>query len=162
MSIYCEFDGINGNVTAKGYENQIAISSFNFSTSRSVTMIPGTTANREVTPPHFSEALLTKGFDVSTIGLFKEVVGASTGKNVKLHFLRTSSEGLQEYMTYELSDCIVSSVKVYADGGYASDPREEIKLSYSKLMMSYTHFDKSNSAGNPERHGYDLNTAKML
>jgi len=162
MSIYCEFEGINGNVTAKGFEKQIAISSFNFTTERKVTMKAGTTANREIATPKFSEVVLTKGFDVSTVGLFKESVASSAGKKVFLHFVRTGSSGLEEYMTYELFDCLVSNLKIYADGGFATDPREEISLSFSKLIMSYTHFDKSNSTSSPERNGYDLTTAKPV
>jgi len=160
MSIYCEFEGISGNVTAEGFEKQIAITSFNI--KRRISMVPGSIANRESSNPKFSELVLTKGYDVTTPALFKESVSTSVGKKVILHFVRTNNNTLQEFMTYELSDCLVSGFNIYADGGRGGVPREEIKLSYSMLTVSHTQFDKSNSVGVPERQGYNLITAKLI
>ncbi len=162
MSIYCEFEGIPGNVTAAGYENQIDISSLNFNVKRKISMIPGHAANRESTRPEFEKIVLTKGFDVATPSFFKGSVSISEGKKVILHFVRTHSNALQEFMTYELFDCLISGFEIFADGGDGGPPREEVTLAYSKLNISYTQFDKTNTAGSPVRQGYDLTTAKPV
>lgn len=156
MSIYCEYPGIQGDVTAAGFEGQIFISSFNFDVRRKISMEPGNLANRENTRPSISVVTLTKGLDKSSPLIFKESLATSTGKTVKLHFVRTQDEKLMEYMTFELEDCVVSGFKTSGEGRKGGLPREEITLSYAKLVVSHTQFDKSNKAGSPVRTGYDL------
>jgi len=156
MSIYCEFEGIKGDVTAAGFEGQINLSSFNFGVRRQISMVPGNVANREFSLPTITEITLTKGLDGSSPLLFKASVSAASGKPVKLHFVRTAEQSIQEYLCFELSDCIVSSYRISAQGGEGIRPREELKLSYSTIIISHTQYDKSNKVGTPVRSGYDL------
>ena len=63
-------------------------------------------------------------------------------------------------MDYELSDVLVSGYSISADS--EGEPIESITLSYSKIMINYSDFDKTNKSGNPQRVGYDLEMAKPL
>jgi len=162
MSIYCEFEGIKGDVTAAGFEGQINLSSFNFNVSRHVSMEPGNVANRESSIPQLSEITLTKGLDGSSPLLFKASVAAAAGKPVKLHFVRTADQSIQEYLRFELTDCVVSSYRISAQGAEGIRPREELKLSYSTIIISHTQYDKSNKVGTPVRCGYDLTAGKTI
>ncbi|MCI0505387.1 MAG: type VI secretion system tube protein Hcp [Gammaproteobacteria bacterium] len=166
MAIYFEIDGIKGNVTNEGYKNMIEISFFNFSVGRAVSMTPGVAANRESGTPQLSEIQLTKKLDNSSPHLFNASVAAAQGKTAKLHFVRTSDGKSAEFMTYELNDCVVSGYSISAEGGdaaaEASDPTENVTLSYTKLIVSHTQYDKTNKVGQPIRSGYDLALAKAL
>jgi type VI secretion system secreted protein Hcp len=53
---------------------------------------------------------------------------------------------------------LVSGYSVSADG--ESDPVESISLSFAKIMVNYSDYDKSNKSATPQRVGYDLATAK--
>ena len=160
MSIYLEYDGIKGNVTADGYKDHIAVLSVQFGVGRGISMEAGNLSNRESTRPSLSEISLTKAADNSVTAIFKEAVTGSAGKKVTIKFVRTGADKVQEYMSYALEDCIVSGYSISADA--EGEPMESISLSYSKIMINYSDFDKTNKSGNPQRVGYDLETAKPL
>lgn len=162
MPIYAEYDGIKGDVTDDNYTGQIAIDAFNFAVSRSVSMSAGNAANREQSSPQLSEIQLTKELCSASPHLFNASVAAAQGKKCKLHFVRTADGTTAEYMTYELEDCVVSGYSISADGGEGGVPLENISLSYSKLTVSHTQYDKSNKVGTPVRSGYDLALAKAI
>ena len=160
MSIYLEYDGIKGNVTADGYQDHIAVLSVQFGVGRGISMEAGNLSNRESTSPSLSEISLTKVADNSVTAIFKESVTGSAGKKVTIKFVRTGADKVQEYMSYSLEDCIVSAYSISAES--EGEPMESISLSYSKIMINYSDFDKTNKSGNPQRVGYDLETAKPL
>ncbi|WP_111642384.1 Hcp family type VI secretion system effector [Marinimicrobium alkaliphilum] len=160
MAIYLEYEGVKGNVTAEGYKDHIAVQSLNFGIGRGISMEPGNLANREATRPTLSEINLTKVADNSATALFKEAVTGSAGKKVTIKFVQTGADKVVEYMDYVLEDCLVSGYQI--SGSEDGDPVETISLSYSKIMVNYNDFDKSNKSSNPQRVGYDLTTAKPL
>ncbi len=162
MAIYIEYDGITGNVTAKGYEDQISAASVQFGVGRAITMEAGNMSTREATRPSISEISISKELDNASGPLFKEAVTGGAGKKVKIHFVRTMDDQLQEYCTYELEDVLVSSFSVSADGADGAAPYESITLSFAKIEVSNTYSDKSNKAGKSFRAGYDLAAAKAV
>ena len=160
MAIYVEYEGIKGNVTADGYKDHISVQSLQFGVGRGISMEPGNLSNREATRPTISEVTMTKPADTSATALFKEAVTGSSGKKVTIKFVQTGADKVVEFMTYTLEDVLVSGYSVSADG--ESDPIESISLSFSKIMVNYNDYDKTNKSANPQRVGYDLTTAKPL
>lgn len=160
MAIYVEYEGIKGNVTADGYKDHISVQSLQFGVGRGISMEPGNLSNREATRPTISEVTLTKPADTSATALFKEAVTGSSGKKVTIKFVQTGADKVVEFMTYTLEDVLVSGYSVSAGG--ESDPMESISLSFSKIMVNYNDYDKTNKSANPQRVGYDLTTAKPL
>jgi type VI secretion system secreted protein Hcp len=59
-----------------------------------------------------------------------------------------------------LEDCLVSGYSISA--GADNDPIESISLSFAKIMVNYSDYDKNNKSATPQRVGYDLTTAKPL
>jgi len=160
MAIYVEYEGIKGNVTADGYKDHISVQSLQFGVGRGISMEPGNLSNREATRPTISEVTMSKPADTSATALFKEAVTGSSGKKVTIKFVQTGADKVVEFMTYTLEDVLVSGYSVSADG--ESDPMESISLSFSKIMVNYNDYDKTNKSANPQRVGYDLTTAKPL
>lgn len=160
MAIYLEYEGIKGNVTADGYKDHIAVQSVQFGVGRGISMEAGNLSNRESTRPSLSEITLTKAADNSVTAIFKEAVTGNAGKKVVIKFVRTGSDKVQEYMDYTLENCLVSNYSMSASS--EGEPMESISLSYSKIMINYSDFDKSNKSGNPQRVGYDLESAKPM
>ncbi len=160
MAIYVEYEGIKGNVTADGYKDHISVHSLQFGVGRGISMEPGNLSNREATRPTISEVTMTKPADTSATALFKEAVTGSSGKKVTIKFVQTGADKVVEFMTYTLEDVLVSGYSVSADG--EGDPIESISLSFSKIMVNYNDYDKTNKSANPQRVGYDLTTAKPL
>jgi len=160
MAIYLEYEGIKGNVTADGYEDHIAVLSVEFGVGRGISMEAGNMSNRESTRPSLSEVVISKEADNSVTAIFKEAVTGNAGKTVTVKFVRTGADKVQEYMSYTLEDVLVSNYSMSATS--EGEPIENIHLSYSKIMINYSDFDKTNKSGNPQRVGYDLHTAKPL
>jgi type VI secretion system secreted protein Hcp len=124
MSIYLEYDGIKGNVTADGYTDHIAVLSVQFGVGRGISMEAGNLSNRESTRPSLSEITLSKAADNSVTAIFKEAVTGSAGKKVVIKFVRTGADKVQEYMSYTLEDCIVSGYSISAES--EGEPMESI------------------------------------
>lgn len=158
MAIYLKFGNVKGNVTADGYANQIALASIKFGGTRNVSMEAGNLSNRESTKPNLTPIRITKKADSSVAALFKEFLTGSAGQEAIITFVRTGSDKVQEFMTYKLSNCIISGYELGADED--DQPIEELTLSYSAIEVSYKDHDASNKAGNPQRVAYDVKAAK--
>ncbi|MCF6257491.1 MAG: type VI secretion system tube protein Hcp [Gammaproteobacteria bacterium] len=160
MAIYLEYDGIKGNVTAEAYKNHIAINSVDFATCREISMEPGKLSNREVGIPILNEVSLSKTIDASVSQFFRASVGGSSGKKAVLRFVRTGSNNVEEFMSYTLENCLISRYDIEADD--TGEMEETISLSFSQIVVSYKDHNATNTAGSPQRTGYDLTTAKPL
>ena len=158
MAIYLKFGNVKGNVTADGYAGQIAVKSIEFEVSRQVSMEAGNLSNRESSKPSLSRIEITKKADNSVAALFKEALTGSAGQEATLTFVRTGSDKVQEFMTYKLTNCIISRYKINAEGD--EEPSELLELSYSAIEVSYKDHDASNKSGNPQRVSYDVKAAK--
>ena len=158
MAIYLKFGNVKGNVTADGYAGKIAVKSIEFEVSRQVSMEAGNLSNRESSKPSLSRIEITKKADNSVAALFKEALTGSAGQEATLTFVRTGSDKVQEFMTYKLTNCIISRYKINAEGD--EEPTELLELSYSAIEVSYKDHDASNKSGNPQRVSYDVKAAK--
>ncbi len=158
MAIYLKFGNVKGNVTADGFAGQIAVTLINFGVSRKVSMEAGNLSNRESSKPTLSEIHITKLADNSVAALFKEALTGSTGQEAVITFVRTGSTKVEDFMTYKLTNCIISSYNIEAQDEGA--PTEHLSLSYSAIEVSYKDHDASNKSGNPQRVSYDVKAAK--
>ena len=121
-------------------------------------MEAGNLSNREFSKPILSLIHITKKADNSIAALFKEGLSGSAGQEAILTFVRTGDK-LQEFLTYKLSNCIISSYSFSAQGD--EEPNENLSLSFSAIEVSYKDHDASNKAGNPQRVSYDVKAAKV-
>lgn len=161
MAIYINYAGIKGDVTADGYKDHIAADSFQFGVGRAVTMKGGQSANRECSTPSFAELCITKIVDGASPDLLGSAYGNATeGKLVEIKFVKTGSGKAETYMTYKLTDCLVSGYSVSAAG--EGEPSESITLSYSKLEVEFASRDAANKSKSPARTGYDISQQKKM
>lgn len=158
MAIYLKFGNVKGNVTAEGFTGQIALHTARFNVSRQVTMETGNLSNREFAKPTLSVVTITKDADSSAAALFKEALAGSAGQEAIITFVQTGDK-LQEYLSYKLSNCIVSHYDL--SGNQDGAPTEILDLSYSAIEASYKDRDAANKTGNPQRVAYDLKAAKL-
>lgn len=152
MAIYLQIEGIKGNVTAKGHEDWIDISSIQWGVGRAISSAVGTSADREASKPSISEVSVTKLMEESSPLIFTEAcVGKS--KKVSIHLCTTGTDSIETYMEYDLEDCMVSGYSMSSGG---DRPSESISFSFTKLMMKYIPYDKAGKAMSPIPAGYDM------
>lgn len=159
MAIYLKFGNLKGNVTAEGYAGHIALNSVEFETFRQVSMEAGNLSNRESSKPTLSHLTIYKQADSSVAMLWKEALAGSAGQPATISFVRTGSDKVQEFMTYKLTNCIISRYKIIAPKD--EEPTERLELSFSAIEVSYKDHDATNKAGNMQRAAYDIRAAKL-
>ena len=152
MAIYLQIEGIKGNVTAKGHEDWIDISSLQWGVGRAIASAVGTSADREASKPSISEVSVTKLMDESSPMIFTEAC-VGKAKKVSIHLCTTGTESIDTYMEYDLEDCMVSGYSVSTGG---DRPSESISLSFTKMLMKFIPYDKAGKAMSPLPAGYDM------
>jgi type VI secretion system secreted protein Hcp len=159
MTTYMQIDGIQGDVTAKGHENWIAINDFNFGVKRTLSTDPGRIADRESTRPSISEVTLIKKMDKSSPLLFSESCVGKAKPTVKIHCCQTDNS-LNPYAEITLNNVIVSGYHVSSNQNASSHyPHENITLNFDKIELRYIPYDSQNQAQSPIPAGYDLKQA---
>lgn len=160
MAIYMQIQGINGNVTTKGYENWIELESFAFHVHRKLNTQPGRVSNREGSKPSVSEVDVSKRLDKSSSLLFGEATVGTAKPTVNIHFVTTNASP-QPYLEYTFSNVIVSGHAIEHQHTETTDnyPLENISLNFDKIEMKVIPFDKNHKAQSPVPAGYDLNQA---
>ena len=155
MAIYMKVPGVDGAVTASGYEKWIPLDSMQFGVGRHIDMTVGDTTNRESSRPSFSEITVSKLSDDSSAGLFNESILNSGAKKIEIALCRTNNDKIEEYMKYTLTDALISSFSMSSGGDL---PSESISISYVHLEVSYTTRDAKGGVSGPVRVAYDLST----
>jgi len=158
MSIYLQIEGIKGNVTAKGHEDWIDITSMQWGVGRAISSTVGTSADREASKPSISEVSITKIMDESSPMIFTEAC-IGKGKLVKIDLCTVGTDQINTYMSYELDDCMIAGYSVSTGG---DRPSESITLSFTKMTMKFTPYDKSGKPASPLPAGYDMATGAKV
>lgn len=158
MAFYLKIKGIDGGVTAKGFEKAIELASVNFGVGRSVATKTGAMFDRQVGTPTFRGVTITKKVDKATPYLFTKSCGDTAIDQVVIEECRGENE-IAPFATYTLSDVIISSYEnsgVASDNGVA-DTRETLQLNYSKVEIKVKPKN-----GSPVSSGFDLEKATSL
>jgi type VI secretion system secreted protein Hcp len=131
--IYMHYEGIDGDVAAADHQNWIEVQSYSWgATQPSATMVMGTGAP----PTGNGPGVLTirKRVDKATPLLARAVQGRTRTPTVTIDL--PAPRGQQGYMTYKMTDVIISSYGPGAGAGGAM-PMESISMNYSKIEWSY-------------------------
>ena len=148
-----KIDGINGDASAKGHENWVALNSVTFGVDQTVTMKNGVENDRQVGAPRFQQVEITKNIDSASPHLFaKSCSGDKAIPQVIIHECR-GQDTLTPFVTYTLSNVLIS--RYFNHGQTGNNTQESLRLSYTKVEM------KVNSQ-TPIATGYDLEKARVL
>lgn len=158
MAIYMKIDGIDGNVTAKGYEKWIELDSLNFGVQRNINTKPGNVTDREATKPTVNELTVNKAMDKTSPNLFVEACVGKAKSKVEIHVCQTSDR-ISPYMQYTLSNVLISNYQVSAvNKADNAAPMETANLNFDKIEMKYTPYDEKHNALSPIPAAYDLSS----
>jgi type VI secretion system secreted protein Hcp len=158
MPIFMHFDGIDGNVTAKGYEKWIEVNSFQLGAGRGISTPTGGADNREASAASVSEVTVSKAMDKASPKLFEAGLVGNAGKTVKIVVTRTGKE-LKELCIYKFEDTLVSGYTVSSGG---DTPSESLSLNFVKFEYSYTGSDTTGADAAKMKVGYDIGKATTM
>jgi type VI secretion system secreted protein Hcp len=152
VPIYMKFGSIPGDVTTEGYKNWIELNSFQFGVSRGVSSGAGG-GSRESSAPSISEIVVTKYFDAASPKLYQDSVAGTFDTKVEIKMNTTTKNKTETFLTYELTDCGVSS---YSQSSGGDAPVESLSLNFIKVMVTPTPLDKSGQIKKGDVVTYDL------
>ena len=152
MAIYMDFDGVKGDVTTADYKGWIELNSFQFGVSRAVSSGAGG-ATRESSTPSISEIVVSKYLDAASPKLYNDSLAGNFDTKVTIKMTATTKNKVETFLTYELTDCGVSS---YSQSSGGDAPVESLSLNFTKIMMTPTPLDKSGQVKKGDVVTYDL------
>ncbi|MBL6613123.1 MAG: type VI secretion system tube protein Hcp [Reyranella sp.] len=152
MPIYMKFGSIPGDVTTEGYKDWIELNSFQYGVGRSVSSGAGGNT-RESSAPNVSEIVVTKHFDKASAKLYQDSVAGTFDTKVEIKMNTTTKQKTETFLTFELTDCGVSSYSLSSGG---ENPMESLSLNFLKVMVTPTPLDKSGQIKKGDVVSYDL------
>ena len=158
MPIYMKYDSIEGDVTAAGHEKWIEVQSFQWGVGRGIQSRTGRGVNREASAPSISEVVVTKVQDKATIKLLDASLQGE-GKTVTIDFVKTDGQKLEKYMTYILTNTMVSGYSISSGG---DRPTESISLNFTKFQFKDINMDATNKGAGGAVVTYDIAAAKVV
>lgn len=139
---FLKLDGIDGEVSAKGYEKWIEVMSFSWGASNVGTSASG--GGGGAGKVSFQDIHFTSGFSKASPLLFLK---CATGEHIKQGLLSLRKAGgdanASEFLKIKLEDVLISSVE-HAGAEHGDEvPMEEVSLNFVKIDMLYTAPDGS-------------------
>jgi type VI secretion system secreted protein Hcp len=155
MPIYVDWDSkaIKGGVTAKGFEDMIEASSFQWGIGRGVSTPVGSATDREASAPSVSEVTLTKLLDAASPKLLEDGLRGEFGAKVIVHFVRTEKNALVDFLQLTLTNAGVSGYS-FSSGG--DRPSESVSINFTKVEFSNTPAGADTKADAKMVISYDL------
>lgn len=158
MPIYMKFDTIEGDVTAEGHVKWIEVASFQWGIGRGISSPTGGSADRESSAPSVSEIVVTKAQDVATIKLV-DAAFQGEGKTVNIDFCKTDKGKLEVYLTYTLTNTMISGYSISSGG---DRPSESLSLNFTKVEVKMNQNDATGANADSSNVTYDMSTAKVV
>lgn len=153
VDYYLKIDGIPGESTKKGMEEQIEVLSWSWGESNAGSFAGsgGGGGGKVVMQDfHFSMQVCKASP--------KLMLACATGQHVKGATLTARKAGGTQgaYMTFKFTDLLISSYQIGGNGGSDIIPADQISFNYTKVEMEYKEQKTDGSMGNPVAVGYDL------
>jgi type VI protein secretion system component Hcp len=154
-------DNVQGDVTAKGYENQISLVNCRFNgVSLPAKNETGRQYNKAIGSPKFGSLVLTKAYDSSSYALFQQICGGKPFSNIQITFTSTG-DSLNAYKTIKITNAYVT--------GYHTDDNEDgssvetiIIGSYDTISQTFTKRGADNKPASQVATGYNLASAQAM
>jgi type VI secretion system secreted protein Hcp len=144
-------NGIKGESSQKGFEDQIAAQSIQWGVGRGIGNF--TSGIRETSRPTFSEVTVTKTLDIASNDILVAMTKGKALATVKISFVRDDGEDGFNYLTYELSDVLISSYSASSGG---ETPSESFSLNFAKIKAVYKKLASDHSDAGENEFEYDL------
>jgi type VI secretion system secreted protein Hcp len=157
MPIYMQYgSSIKGDVTSKGHESWISISSFQWGLGRAITTSQGSAENRTATGASVSEITVTKNLDPASGDLMQDMLKGSLKTDVQIDFTETKDNNV--YLSFKLTNTGISGISASSGG---DRPTESVSLNFTKIAITNTKKD-AQGGNSPSTVTYDLGLESLL
>jgi type VI secretion system secreted protein Hcp len=159
VDFFLSIDGIEGESTDSKHKGQIDVMSWSWgeSSSGSTSGGGGGGAGKVSMQDFAFSARLSKASPAL-------LLACASGKHLKSAVLtaRKAGKGQQEFLTFSLSDLLVSSYQTGGSEGDEVGPVDAVSLNFSKIEMEYKHLQANGKLGDSFRAGWDVKQNKSF
>lgn len=143
---FLKIDSIPGDSTDAKHTGWIEILSYSHTIDQPTTRSSSAGGARAGERANHGAFTITKDLDKATPKLALAVCNGTPIKSVELQLCRATGDK-QQYMSYHMTDCIVTHVSPSGDcNGEGQLPVESISFAYSKIVWTYTDTDEKTGA----------------
>jgi len=157
MPIYMQLGGVKGNVTNVNYQNWIEIKSIHWGVTVAVATTVGAGTSRlssgKITPMDVS---MHKEFDSASVPLLKLAFAGKSIPQALIAVTRTASNTATAYLTFTLSNVIISSFQTSGTDSSEALPMDSITLNFSKIELASSPTDAANNVTGNIVGSYDF------
>ena len=140
--IFLQLEGIPGESTAVGFENQIELQDFGFDVGKS-----------KDKPASFSEFDVAKQLDKASPELMLRTANGATIASARIRFTQPTAEGQVVFLRYCLTGVRITGFSQSSGG---DRPSESVSLNYGTIVQSYTQQDPGGGQGTVFSSGWNL------
>jgi type VI secretion system secreted protein Hcp len=137
IDAYMKIDGIDGESADQNHSGWIEILDFDFAIAQKASRTASTAGGAGDERVDFSEFKVTKLLDKSSPLL---ALACAEGRHIDTIAFELWRAGKVKYMTYRLTNCLISAVSTHGDGGF---PEEEVSLNVGRIEVVYTQQSRS-------------------
>jgi type VI secretion system secreted protein Hcp len=135
---YLKIQGIDGECKGKGHDNWIEVLSFNVGVNQPTSATKSSAGGISIERANFDDLRITKNIDKSSPKLALYCAKGAHINEVTLEICRAGGDQPVKFMTYKLTNCIVSLCKPSGpSGGSDKLPTEDVAFNYSKIDWTY-------------------------
>jgi type VI secretion system secreted protein Hcp len=151
-----DLGAIKGNCTLDGYIDKVIVSSFSHSAYLPMGSDAGNT-ERTLGRPVLSEMSFSKSSDLATTELFSYCTKGSKIGDATLNIGRVENGKYMNFMTYIMSNAMVSQMSCSGGGGI---PNDSFSINFTKITATYTQQQGDSTAKGNNTWTWDLGTMK--
>ena len=133
-SIFMKVTDLEGSATAKGFEKQIGLMSFNHGLNLNC-FAGGGTEGRTSGVCNHSDISISKVMDKNSVKFNEYCCNAKPIKEIVITVTRQEGDQLHPLVVYTLTENLVSSYNISAGGG---NPMESLTFNYTTIKWEFT------------------------
>ena len=150
VTAFLKLDGISGDSTTLPHRGEIELLSYFWSESMGASVTAGSrTGSCKI---NMQDVVVSMFSSTATPKLFVTAASGTHIRNATITLSRTNSTGIQDLITWKLSDVVISSYKTLFEKGKDARSKDELTLNFSKIEVEYKPTGS--------KAGWDLKTQK--
>lgn len=145
---YLLIEGIPGESTATGFEEQIPILSYNHGVSQPTAAVASTGGGATSGRCMHQDFSIVKELDKASPLLDQKCSDGGHIPAITLVLVRSGGDSNVPFMEYKLTNCVVSNVSIGGGaGGGGGVPTESVSFNYGKIEWVYTQTKRPDGGG---------------
>ncbi len=157
MPIYMKIDGVDGDVTAKGYERWIELHSFGWGLTN---LMGGGSPGAGVGKAHFQDLSVTRSAGKGSPLLFLDCASGKLLPAVQFVMTVVDHDQTRPFYKVELENVLISSFLNGGDGG-GDRPTESLSFNFAKILFTI-YVQNGDGSVHPQTAGWDVKGGKPI